>query len=90
MDGRRSQNPVPSYLAQSILCTMCCCLPLGIPAIVFSSQVNPRLQAGDIEGARKASRRAKLWLWWALGTGLLANLLLVIMQALSIIASSSR
>lgn len=29
---------IPNYLAQSILVTVFCCLPLGIPAIVFSAR----------------------------------------------------
>src|SRR5882724_11600119 len=28
-------EPVPNYLVQSILCTLCCCLPFGIVAIVY-------------------------------------------------------
>jgi len=52
---------IPNYLAQSILVTLLCCLPLGIPAIVFSAQVNGKIQAGDIQGAMESSRKAKMW-----------------------------
>src|SRR5438093_12052328 len=31
---------VPNYLIQAILVTLCCCLPFGIPAIVYAAQVN--------------------------------------------------
>ena len=61
---------IPNYLVQSILVTVFCCLPLGIPAIVFAAQVNSKLQAGDIEGAREYSKKAKLWSWLAFGIGL--------------------
>ena len=60
---------IPNYLVQSILVTAFCCLPLGIPAIVFSAQVNGRVQAGDIAGAMALSKRAKYWGWWAFGVG---------------------
>jgi hypothetical protein len=61
---------VPNYLVFAILTTVLCCLPLGIPAIVFAAQVNGKLQAGDIAGAQAASRNAKMWCWIAFGVGL--------------------
>lgn len=36
-------------------------LLFGIIALVYSAQVNSRWNAGDIEGARKASRTALIW-----------------------------
>src|SRR5258705_7718312 len=41
---------IPNYLWQSIVCTLCCCLPFGVVAIVFSSQVNSKLAAGNVAG----------------------------------------
>jgi hypothetical protein len=64
---------IPNYLAQSILVTLFCCMPLGIPAIIFSAQVNGKIQAGDIPGALEASRKAKVWAWWSFGIGLLSS-----------------
>jgi len=66
---------IPNYLAQSILVTLFCCLPLGIPAIVFSAQVNGKIQAGDIQGALESSRKAKMWGWWSFGIGLVGVIL---------------
>lgn len=66
---------IPNYLAQSILVTLLCCLPLGIPAIVFSAQVNGKVQAGDIQGALDASKKAKMWAWWSFGVGLVGSVL---------------
>jgi len=54
---------VTNYLAPAVLVTLCCCLPLGIPAIVFAAQASSKLAAGDIAGAQAASRRAG---WWCL------------------------
>lgn len=50
----------PTYLFWSILSTICCCLPLGIAAIIFSGKVKPCWQNGDIRGARKASETAQI------------------------------
>ena len=71
-----SQPPIPSnYLVFAILTTICCCWPLGIPAIVFAAQVNSKYEAGDYLGAEKASSNAKLWTLLALGGGVLLYLL---------------
>ncbi len=67
--GQRPE--IPSYLAQAILVTIFCCLPFGIVSIVYAAQVNGKVAAGDIDGARDASEKAKTWAWVALGFGLL-------------------
>lgn len=61
---------VPNYLVQAILVTVFCCVPFGIPAIVFAAQVNSKLEGGDYAGAVEASKRAKLWCWISFGIGL--------------------
>lgn len=60
---------MPNYLAQAILVTIFCCLPTGIIAIVFAAQVNGKVAAGDIEGARRDSNNAKTWAWVSFGLG---------------------
>jgi hypothetical protein len=54
---------VPNYLVQSILVTLFCCLPAGVAAIVFASQVDGKLARGDYQGALESSRKAKQWCW---------------------------
>ena len=68
-----SSNPLPSqkipnYLVQSILVTLCCCLPAGIVAIVFAAQVDGKVALGDLETARRYSRQAYLWSWISFGS----------------------
>lgn len=60
---------VPNYLVQAILVTFCCCVPFGIPAIVYAAQVNTKLQAGDVVGAKESSKKAMMWSWIAFGCG---------------------
>jgi hypothetical protein len=50
-----------NWLVESILVTIFCCLPFGIAGIVFASQVNSKYDAGDYEGALKASADAGKW-----------------------------
>jgi hypothetical protein len=61
---------VQNYLVFAILATVFCCLPTGIPAIVYAAQVNSKLQAGDLAGAQTASNNAKMWCWISFGLGL--------------------
>lgn len=63
-------QPVPNYLVFAILSTVLCCLPAGIPAIVYAAQVNSKLQLGDLAGAQAASSNAKMWCWISFGLGL--------------------
>lgn len=54
--------PCPdTYLVWAILTTLCCCLPFGIVAIVYSSKVNSAYNAGDYNGAVRNSNIARNW-----------------------------
>lgn len=79
---------IPNYLVQSILVTLFCCMPLGIPAIVFSAQVNGKLQSGDIAGARESSRKAKMFCWWSVGIGLFGSVLYILVVIFAGIAGA--
>jgi hypothetical protein len=52
-------QPPQNYLVWAILTTLFCCLPFGIAAIVFATQVNSKWAMGDVNGAMDASRRAR-------------------------------
>lgn len=64
---------IKNYLWQSILATICCCMPLGVVALVFSAQVNSKLAAGDVAGAEAASRSARTWLVVAIIGGIVTG-----------------
>jgi len=54
--------PLPkTYLALSIIVTLICCLPFGLIGIINASRVESRYNAGNYDGALKASRNAKRW-----------------------------
>ena len=76
---------VPNYLAQAILVTIFCCLPLGIVSIVYAAQVNGKIASGDVEGAMRSSEQAKLWAWASLGIGIALLAIFVILPGLSLI-----
>ena len=63
---------VPNYLALAILVTafgflfaMWAAIP-GIVAIVYAAQIDGKVVMGDISGALRYSRNAKIWTWAAL------------------------
>ena len=62
---------IPNHLVHAILVTFLCCLPAGIVSIIYAAQVNGKVAAGDIAGARAASQNAKTWMWISLGVGVL-------------------
>ena len=81
---------VPNYLVFAILSTVLCCLPAGIPAIVYAAQVNGKLQVGDIAGAQIASQNAKMWCWISFGLGLAFCFIYGIIVAVGIMRHMNR
>lgn len=81
---------IPNYLVQSILVTIFCCLPFGIPAIVFAAQVNGKLASGDLQGAMKASKQAKMWSWISFGCGLAFILIYVVLIIIGAVVSQQQ
>jgi hypothetical protein len=81
---------VPNYLVFAILTTLFCCLPAGIPAIVYAAQVNGKLQAGDVAGAQVASKNAKMWCWIALGAGIAIFVIYGLFMAAALLSNMHR
>ncbi|MEA2162833.1 MAG: hypothetical protein QOK37_960 [Thermoanaerobaculia bacterium] len=79
---------ISNYLVQSILVTLCCCVPAGIVAIVYAAQVNTKLAAGDIIGAQASARLAKIWSWVGFGAGILVGLIYAIAGGLSTLSNA--
>jgi hypothetical protein len=68
--GSPGGAPIPNYLWQSIVVTILCCWPFGIPAIVFAAKVDGLVAQGRIAEARDASDKAKMWAWISFGSAL--------------------
>ena len=77
-------TPPPNYLIPAILAIFCC-WPLAIPAIIFALQVNSKAQAGDMQGAADASKKAKLFSFIGLGVGAIGFVLWLILFGLGAI-----
>ena len=51
---------VPTHQALAVVCALVFFRPLGIAAVVSAGDVRTRLALGDVDGARRASRKALL------------------------------
>lgn len=66
------RNKPDNYLVPSIFSMLCCCVPLGIVALVYANQVDSKYNSGDYEGAEQSAASAKMWVWIAFGLGLVS------------------
>jgi hypothetical protein len=64
-----------TWLVESILVTLFCCLPFGIAGIVNAANVSAKYGAGDLEGSKRASKQAGKWTKWAFWLGLIGLIL---------------
>ncbi|HEV7473146.1 MAG TPA: CD225/dispanin family protein [Pyrinomonadaceae bacterium] len=69
---------IPNYLIPAILSTVFCCLPIGVASIIFATQVNSKLATGDIAGATESSRKAKMFMFIAVGLGVLLYAIIIV------------
>jgi predicted secreted protein len=70
-----------NYLVWSILVTLFCCLPLGIVAIVKSSQVNGLWAQGQYAEAQAAADSAKKFVTWSAIIGVVVIVIYGILMA---------
>lgn len=82
--------PVKNHMVMAILTTLFCCLPAGVVAIIYASQVNSKLQAGDFMGAQAASKNAATWSWVSVGLGALYIVgIIIYVVAMGVLAAGS-
>ena len=79
---------IPNHLVGAILVTVFCCQIFGIISIVYAAQVNSKLRVGDVQGAAISAGKAKTWMWWGFGIGLVVNIIFAIIQFATIFAES--
>jgi hypothetical protein len=75
--GPPTQQP-DSNLVWGILCTVLCCLPLGIVSIVDASKVSGLWAQGRYAEAQEASANAKKWAIWGAVAGVIVGIIYAI------------
>ncbi|KAM6967348.1 uncharacterized protein FYW47_006056 isoform 2-T2 [Aplochiton taeniatus] len=73
-------NPVNDYLGYSIFTMLCCCLPLGIAALVYSISTRDGNSSGNQPAAERSSRLALKLNHAALGCGITLIIIYFILQ----------
>jgi hypothetical protein len=71
-----------TWLLESILATLFCCLPFGIAGIVNAVRVNSLHDQTLYEKAQHASSNAKKWTMIAFGIGVIYLIFILIMVAI--------
>jgi hypothetical protein len=80
---------IPNYLVPAII-SIFCCWPLAIPSIIFATQVNGKVAAGDVAGAQEASAKAKKFTTIAFVVGGIGWVLLILFYLIVGIAAVSQ
>ncbi|XP_029101783.1 proline rich transmembrane protein 1B-like [Scleropages formosus] len=71
-------HPLPDYLGYSIFTMLCCCLPLGIAALIYSISTRDANNQGHLEMAKRNSRLARNLNHAGLGIGIAIFVLWII------------
>ena len=86
------QQPMPerpsTHLGLAITTTVLCCVPLGIPAIVYATKVNNMYNEGNYTGAQNASSKAKSFSIWGMVLGFIFQIILYAIYFFAIAAAS--
>jgi hypothetical protein len=78
-----------NYLVWSILVTLFCCLPLGIVAIVKSSQVNGLWAQGRYAEAQATADSARKFVIWSVVIGIIADAIIIAANMVNMGANSA-
>jgi len=79
--------PPANNLVWAILSTIFCCLPLGVFAIVFSSQVNTKWAQGDDAGANDSARKARQFALWSTIVGAVGSIIGIVVYVIVVVAA---
>ncbi len=79
-------KPMPkSWMAESILATLFCCLPFGIVGIIQASKVSSLYAQGNYNAAQQASLDAGKWTKIAFFVGLTSMVIYILIYVIAII-----
>jgi len=81
--------PPPNHLVWAVLSTVLFCLPVGVVAIVFASQVNGRYNSGDYAGAQEYSDKARRFALWSTILGVVLWAVVVALVALGVLVGTN-
>ncbi len=94
-NGSNQQSSYPpsltkpdSNLVWAILCTVLCCVPLGIVSIVYASKVDSLWNIGAYQEAYDTANKAKKWAIWGAISAVVLDILIGIFYVLIFIVAT--
>jgi len=75
-----------TWLVESILVMLFCCLPFGIAGLVYAARVDSKFYQGDYAGAEQASREAGKWTKIGFWLAIIFYLVLLFLTLISVTA----
>ena len=67
------QRKPDNNMVWAIVCTICCCLPLGVYAIYCAAQVDSSFKSGQYDKAQEWADKAKKWAIWGMVGGFIVQ-----------------
>ncbi|KAM4633617.1 proline rich transmembrane protein 1B isoform 2-T2 [Polymixia lowei] len=64
-------TPINDYMGYSVFTMLCCCLPLGIAALIYSISTRKAVERGELQAAERSSTVARRLNYAALGIGII-------------------
>lgn len=86
--GAPVNNHLPIAIIATIVSVIFCCIPHGVVSLIFSLQVNKKVEAGDMVGAINAARQAKMWGFISIGVAVVGLVLSIILGVLNAVLST--
>ena len=84
------KHPIPkTWLVESILATILCCLPFGLIGIINATQVESLYFSGQYDEALRRSSQAKKWTLWGVGIMLAFFILYILVLVIAIIIGAN-
>ncbi|MGN0213574.1 MAG: CD225/dispanin family protein [Muribaculaceae bacterium] len=78
-----------TWLVESILVTLFCCLPLGIVGIIKAANVSSLYNAGRYQEAEQSSQEAGKWTKWGFFIGLVGCILYFLFLVMMMVVGNS-
>lgn len=78
-----------TWLVDSILVTLFCCLPFGIVGIINAAKVNSLVAQGNLEAAQQASADAGKWTKIGFFVGIGVNVIALIFWVVCVVFAAS-
>ena len=72
------QRKPDNHMVMAVLCTICCCLPLGAYSIYCAAQVDGAFRGGMYDKAEDWAQKAKKWATWGIILGAIGNIIYMI------------